>query len=138
MEVEEAKVAAAEAAAAVVDEEDTEVGPTLPGQALLNKAKAQMGGFLLPGEGDRWVLVLLTDSDFGQVVQDGPTFGQVVQDGALMADTAAPMRPGLLCHGLTNTFDPAGISAGCVHGVLCGVHMCTLSGGMRVKAHTAT
>lgn len=53
VEVEEAKVAAAEAAAAVVEEEEQEVGPTLPGQALLNKAKANMGGFLLPGEGDR-------------------------------------------------------------------------------------
>jgi len=53
VEVEEAKVAAAEAAAAVEDEEDADVGPTLPGQALINKAKANMGGFLLPGEGDR-------------------------------------------------------------------------------------
>lgn len=55
VEIEEAKVAAAEAAAAVVEEEDLEVGPVLPGQALINKAKAQMGGFLLPGEGDRCV-----------------------------------------------------------------------------------
>jgi hypothetical protein len=54
VEVEEAKVAAAEAAAAMVEEEeDVDVGPTLPGQALINKAKANMGGFLLPGEGDR-------------------------------------------------------------------------------------
>ena len=55
VEVEEAKVAAAEAAAAVVEEEEADVGPTLPGQALINKAKANMGGFLLPGEGDRCV-----------------------------------------------------------------------------------
>jgi hypothetical protein len=74
VEVEEAKVAAAEAAAAVVEEEDTEVGPVLPGQALLNKAKAQMGGFLLPGEGDRWVL-----------------FGEVIQDCLLKADRAGCM-----------------------------------------------
>jgi len=31
------------------------VGPTLPGQALANKARANIGGFLLPGEGDRSV-----------------------------------------------------------------------------------
>lgn len=55
VEVEEAKVAAAEAAAAVVEEEEGHVGPTLPGQDLINKAKANMGGFLLPGEGDRYV-----------------------------------------------------------------------------------
>jgi hypothetical protein len=56
-EVEEAKaVAAAEAAAAEAGEAaEEEVGPVLPGQALLAKAKAQMGGFLLPGEGDRCV-----------------------------------------------------------------------------------
>lgn len=47
-------MAAAEAAAAVVEAEEGDVGPVLPGQALLNKAKANMGGFLLPGEGDRW------------------------------------------------------------------------------------
>lgn len=40
----------------VEEEEDVDVGPTLPGQALINKAKANMGGFLLPGEGDRCVL----------------------------------------------------------------------------------
>jgi hypothetical protein len=58
IEVEEAKVAAAEAAAAamVEEEEEGDVGPVLPGTALLNKAKANMGGFLLPGEGDRCVL----------------------------------------------------------------------------------
>jgi hypothetical protein len=55
VEAEEAKVAAAEAAAAVEDQEDLEEGPTLPGQALINKAKANLGGFMLPGEGDRWV-----------------------------------------------------------------------------------
>eukprot|EP00882_Tetradesmus_deserticola_P003884 GHRQ01004108.1.p1 GENE.GHRQ01004108.1~~GHRQ01004108.1.p1 ORF type:complete len:280 (+),score=148.46 GHRQ01004108.1:31-840(+) len=53
VEAEEAKVAAAEAAAAVQDEEEVEEGPTMPGQALLNKAKANLGGFMLPGEGDR-------------------------------------------------------------------------------------
>jgi hypothetical protein len=63
VEAEEAKVAAAEAAAAVEDEEDLEEGPTLPGQALINKAKANLGGFMLPGEGDRWVVyVNLPDS----------------------------------------------------------------------------
>jgi hypothetical protein len=56
VEAEEAKVAAAEAAAAVEDQEDLEEGPTLPGQALINKAKANLGGFMLPGEGDRWVV----------------------------------------------------------------------------------
>lgn len=55
VEVEEAKVAAEVAAAAVEEEEEADVGPTLPGQALINKAKANMGGFLLPGEGDRCV-----------------------------------------------------------------------------------
>lgn len=48
-------MAAAEAAAAVQDEEDLPEGPTLPGQALINRAKANLGGFMLPGEGDRWV-----------------------------------------------------------------------------------
>jgi hypothetical protein len=57
VEAEEAKVAAAEAAAAVAEEEDVAEGPTLPGQALINKAKANLGGFMLPGEGDRWVLL---------------------------------------------------------------------------------
>lgn len=56
-EVEEAKAAAEAAAAVVEEEEEQEVGPTLPGQALINKAKANMGGFLLPGEGDRCVRV---------------------------------------------------------------------------------
>lgn len=52
-EAEEAKAAAEAAAAVVEQEEEADVGPVLPGQALINKAKANMGGFLLPGEGDR-------------------------------------------------------------------------------------
>lgn len=47
---------AAAAAAAVEEADEAHVGPLLPGQALYNKAKADMGGFLLPGEGDRWGL----------------------------------------------------------------------------------
>jgi hypothetical protein len=35
---------------------DLEEGPTLPGQALIHKAKANLGGFMLPGERDRWVV----------------------------------------------------------------------------------
>jgi hypothetical protein len=62
VEAEEAKVAAAEAAAAVVEQEEEDVGPTLPGQALANKARANIGGFLLPGEGDRSVGVNRTQS----------------------------------------------------------------------------
>lgn len=54
VEVEEAKAAAEEAAAAVVEAEEADVGPTLPGQAVINRAKANLGGFMLPGEGDRW------------------------------------------------------------------------------------
>eukprot|EP00878_Enallax_costatus_P002914 GHUV01003109.1.p1 GENE.GHUV01003109.1~~GHUV01003109.1.p1 ORF type:complete len:362 (+),score=108.54 GHUV01003109.1:219-1304(+) len=53
LEMEEAKRAAEVEAAAEEEEEDQEEGPTLPGQALKSRAKANLGGFMLPGEGDR-------------------------------------------------------------------------------------
>lgn len=54
IEMEEAKQAAeVEAAAAAAEDEEQEEGPTLPGQALKSRAKANLGGFMLPGEGDR-------------------------------------------------------------------------------------
>lgn len=53
MELEEAKAAAEVEAAREAEEEDQEEGPTLPGQALKSRAKANLGGFMLPGEGDR-------------------------------------------------------------------------------------
>lgn len=54
IEAEEAKAAAEIEAAMAEEEEDQEEGPTLPGQALKSRAKANLGGFMLPGEGDRY------------------------------------------------------------------------------------
>jgi hypothetical protein len=51
----ESRRAAAEAAMAKAAEEEAEVGPQLPGAGLVAAAKGNLGGFLLPGEGDRWV-----------------------------------------------------------------------------------
>jgi hypothetical protein len=53
MEDVEARAAAMAAAREKQEEEDAEVGPQLPGEGIAKAAKGNLGGFLLPGEGDR-------------------------------------------------------------------------------------